>query len=234
MSQTEKYYSGRSLLLPAQEDAAPESAVLHRCLKSLPHIVESAYGSYLTLDSDESILDACCGAVVACIGHGNTEVRDAAFAQWDKLAYAHTMQYRTKAAEDLGRCILEPHPSSPNFDPGLRKAFFVCSGSEANDSGMKCAKQYFHEKGESQRRFFISRRQAYHGGTIGAMSISSMPARKVPYDGIFMPNVVFVGAADAFHSKGKFESEADFVIRLVKEVEDVIEKVGAENIISFM
>jgi len=94
-------------------------------------------------------------------------------------------------------------------------------------------KQYWFEKGEPQRKVYIARQQAYHGGTIGAMSMSGMPARKVPYDGIMMPNVAFVGAADAFHQKEEYETEADFVARLVKEIEEVFERIGAKNIISF-
>ncbi|KAL5375330.1 hypothetical protein PMIN06_011522 [Paraphaeosphaeria minitans] len=65
------------------------------------------------------------------------------------------------------------------------------------------------------------------------MSISGMPASKVPYDGITMPNVEFVGAADAFHRKKVDETDVAFMIRLVSEIEEVFERVGAKNIISF-
>jgi adenosylmethionine-8-amino-7-oxononanoate aminotransferase len=80
----------------------------------------------------------------------------------------------------------------------------------------------------------VSRKQAYHGGTIGAMSISGMPGRKIPYDGITMPNVEFVGAADTFHRKEDMETEEKFVERLVKEIEEVLERVGPQNVVSFV
>lgn len=211
-----------------------ESAVLHRSLKSLPHNVTSASGSYLTLDNGRKILDACGGAAVAVIGHGNAEVMHAAVAQMREVSYVHTMQYTTSAAERLAKCILEPLPSSTYFEHGLTKVYLVGSGSEANDAALKCAKQYWFEQGEPQRKVYVAREQAYHGGTIGAMSISGMPARKVPYDGITMPNVEFVGAADAFHRKRADETEVAFVNRLVLEIEQVFERVGAKNIISFM
>ena len=197
-------------------------------------MVVSASGSKLNLEDGRQVLDSCCGASVTLIGHGNAEVTAAAVAQMNKVSYVHTMQYGTSAAEELANCILEPHPSSPHFDHGLVKAYFVGSGSEANDAALKCMKQYWIEKGEPQRKVYVSRRQAYHGGTIGAMSISGMPARKLQYDGIMMPNVEFVGAADAFHRRGEDETEEDFVERLIEEIEEVFERVGVDNIISFM
>jgi adenosylmethionine-8-amino-7-oxononanoate aminotransferase len=234
MPPNSKTTDDETTLLPARVTVKPEPALLHRSLTSLPHNVISARGSYLTLDNGDEILDACSGAAVAIIGHGNTEVREAAVAQMDKVSYVHTMQYGTNSADDLASFILSPHSSSPTFSHGLVRAYFVGSGSEANDAAVKCGRQYWFEKGEPQRKVYVARRQAYHGGTIGAMSISGMPARKVPYDGITMPNVEFVGAPDAFHRKGETETEEQFVERLIREIEDVFERVGPQNVISFM
>jgi len=51
-------------------------------------------------------------------------------------------------------------------------------------------------QGEPHQEIYVVRQQGYHCGTVGAMSISGMPTRKVPYDGIMMPNIEFFGAAD--------------------------------------
>lgn len=206
--------------------------LLHRSLNERPHIVASASGSYLTLEDGREILDACGGAAVAILGHGNTEVAAAVANQMSKVSYVHTLSYGTNSSEDLARCILERVDG--DFDHGLVKAFFVGSGSEANDAAMKCARQYWFEKGETQRTIFVARRQAYHGNTIGAMSVSGMAGRKVPYEGILLPSVAFVGAADAFHHQRSDEDEAQFVQRLVAETEGEFLRLGPENIISFM
>jgi adenosylmethionine-8-amino-7-oxononanoate aminotransferase len=80
-----------STLLPAQRGAESGSALLHRSLTSLPNNVISAGHSYLTLDDGRKFLDACGGAAVAIIGHGNTEVMEAAVAQMDRVSYVRTM-----------------------------------------------------------------------------------------------------------------------------------------------
>jgi adenosylmethionine-8-amino-7-oxononanoate aminotransferase len=143
----------------------------------------------------------------------------------------HTGSYTTRSAEDLAHAVLTPHSG---FQHGLAKAFFVGSGSEANDAAMKCARQYWFEKGEMQRTRYVARRQGYHGNTIGAMSVSSVLGRKVPYEDILMGNVGFVAPADEFHGRREGESEGEFVKRLVREVEEEFLRIGPETIISFM
>jgi adenosylmethionine-8-amino-7-oxononanoate aminotransferase len=135
-------------LCPAEERKV---GLMHRSLTALPHEVTSASGSYLHLASGASILDGCGGAEVAIIGHGNEEVLAATIAQMQKVSYVHTISYTTSSAADLANFILEVPPGG--FQHGLEKAYFCGSGSEANDAGMKLARQYFFEKGESQRKW---------------------------------------------------------------------------------
>ena len=63
--------------------------------------------------------------------------------------------------------------------PGLDHVFYVSGGSEAIEAALKLARQYFVERGEPQRRYFIARRQSYHGITPGALAIggNAMAAR---------------------------------------------------------
>jgi adenosylmethionine-8-amino-7-oxononanoate aminotransferase len=100
----------------------------------------------------------------------------------------HSAAYTTDSAEDLARCVLGTvgKSASSTYAHSLSKAFFVGSGSEANDAAMKCARQYWFEKEERQRRFYVTRRQGYHGNTIGAMSVSSVAGRKIPYEEILL------------------------------------------------
>jgi adenosylmethionine-8-amino-7-oxononanoate aminotransferase len=116
----------------------------------------------------------------------------------------------------------------------LLKAFFVGSGSEANDAAMKCARQYWFEKGERHRKFYVARKQGYHGNTIGALSVSSVIGRKIPYEDILLPNISFVSAADAYHNGKEEETEEQFVARLVSEIEQEFLRLGPQNVISFM
>ncbi|KAL4876814.1 pyridoxal phosphate-dependent transferase [Aspergillus karnatakaensis] len=214
----------------------PESALLHRCLSERPYQVSRAEGSYLYLSDGRKILDACGGAAVAIIGHGNKEVIAATTAQMNQVSYVHTMSYTTSSAEDLARSVLSPE-NCPSFDHGLVRAYFVGSGSEANDAAMKCARQYWYElgKGRTSRKVFVSRRGGYHGNTIGAMSISGNVARKKPYLETVLSNVAFVSPAFAyrFQQTEKGETEDMYAHCLVEEVEAEFLRLGPENVVMF-
>jgi adenosylmethionine-8-amino-7-oxononanoate aminotransferase len=212
-----------------------EPFMLHRSLDELPHTVTRAKGSFLYLQDGSCKLDACGGAAVAIIGHGNEEVIEATITQMRKVSYIHTGAYTTDSAEELAKCILQPlSVGQPPDETTLCKAFFLGSGSEANDAAMKCARQYWYEKGETQRKIYIAHKQSYHGNTIGTMSVSSVLARKVSYDEILLPNVSFVNAADAFHRLSKQETEEEYTGRLARGLEDEIIRLGPTNIISVM
>lgn len=213
----------------AQSDSP---SLLHRSLLEKPHRVIRGSGSYLYLEDGRKILDACGGAAVAIIGHGNDEVAQAALDQMRQVSYVHTLSYTTDSAENLARSILKSNDSG--FDHGLVKAFFVGSGSEANDAAMKCARQHWYEKGQTQRRYFVSRLQGYHGNTIGAMSVSTMVGRKIPYQDILLPHISHVSAADVYHGLRDGETEEEFTQRLIAEIEAEFLRLGPENIISFM
>lgn len=106
----------------ADRKSEGSSAVMHRRLNELPYKVSNASGIYLILDSGRSIIDACGGAAVTSIGHGNKEVIAAGIAQMEKVSYVHTGYYTTGAAEDLAHIILDGNKH------GLEKACFVGSG----------------------------------------------------------------------------------------------------------
>ncbi|KAJ4863430.1 aminotransferase class-III domain-containing protein [Trichoderma breve] len=213
-------------------------ALLHRSLVTRPHLVDHADGSYLYLADGRYILDACGGAAVAVIGHGNAEVIAATAAQMQRTSYIHTGAYTTTAAEDLAEFILEcgtsVSGSDSYFDHGLTRAFFVGSGSEANESAMKIARQYFFERGELQRQHYVSRRQAYHGNTFGSMSVSSVLGRRVPYEDVLLPNVTFVNPAFEYHYRHNNETEEEYAERLIHELEAHFLEIGPEKIISFI
>ncbi|KAF2645987.1 aminotransferase class 3 [Massarina eburnea CBS 473.64] len=218
---------------PPETSPTRPPALLHRSFTELPHKVIRASGNTLHLSNGRRILDACGGAAVAIIGHGNAEVIQSTTEQMHRVSYVHTMSYTTSSSEELAQCILKPFGAS-TFDHGLTKAFFVGSGSEANDAAMKCARQYWFEKGEVKRRVYVARKKAYHGNTLGAMSVSSILPRKVPYDDVLLPNVAFVSAADAYHGLVGKETEREYVGRLVDELEDEFLRLGPENVVSFI
>ena len=206
----------------------PNPALLHRSLHEPPIVAESTFGNYIQLQNGVSVLDACGGAAVAIIGHGNQEVISAICKQLSIVSYVHSLTYTTSAAEELAEVLVSDKPG------GLSKAFFVSSGSEAIDGAMKLARQYFFEKGETERKHFISRRKSYHGNTWGAMSLSNNLSRLVPYKDILLPHVSHLTPCYPYQYKEQGESDEKFVRRLAAELDVEFKRLGPGNVIAFV
>jgi adenosylmethionine-8-amino-7-oxononanoate aminotransferase len=207
--------------------AAPVSRVLHRKVSELPDTALRGERLTVTLGDGREIIDASGGAAVACLGHGNQRVADAVAAQVRRLGYAHTGSFTTAPAEALADLLLEDEPG------GLTRAFFVSSGSEAMESALKLARQYFVEKGEPQRTRFIARRQSYHGNTLGALELGGHFARRRPYEPLFADRFSHVSPCFAYHYQPAGESDAQYVARLARELDEEFRRVGPETVIAF-
>lgn len=210
--------------------SSKDPALLHRSLAELPHTVTHAQGNYLFLANGQKILDACGGAAVAILGHGNAEVIAATMAQMQKVSYIHTASYTTAPAEELANLLISMGRGAHK----LEKAYLVGSGSEANEAALKVARQYFVEKGQPQRCHYVARKQAYHGNTMGAMAVSSNVPRKTPYLDIMPTNVSFVSPAYAYQYQKSDETEEQYSGRLISELRQEFLRIGPEKIISFM
>ncbi len=135
-------------------------------------------GSWI-LDADaRRYLDASGQAAVVSIGHGVTEIGRAMAGQCSQIAFAHTTQFHSEPAEKLAARVLAIAPR--NFQNGGR-VYFTSGGSEATETAIKLARQYFLESKQPSRYRILARRQSYHGSTLGAMSVSGNVARRAPY-----------------------------------------------------
>ncbi|CEJ58546.1 hypothetical protein PMG11_07200 [Penicillium brasilianum] len=209
-------------------DSSDKDHLLHRSFIDTPALVERAEGVNLFLADGRRIIDACAGAAVALIGHGNKEVHQAIVNQLQKVSYVHTQSYTTESAEDLANLILRGSPH------GLEKAFFVGSGSEAVESALKLARQYYFEMNEPERLHIVSRRQGYHGNTMATMSISGNLARKVPFEGFSYTHTSQVSPAFAYRYMQEGETEVEYTARLLQELEEEFLRVGPHKVMAFI
>jgi adenosylmethionine-8-amino-7-oxononanoate aminotransferase len=135
-------------------------------------------GCWIISEDGRRFLDASGQAAVVNIGHGVPEIGRAMAEQSSQLAFAHTTQFQTASAEKLAARLLQMAP--PNFhDGGL--VYFTSGGSEATETAIKLARQFHLETDAPQRYGVISRRQSYHGSTLGAMAVSGNVARRTAY-----------------------------------------------------
>jgi adenosylmethionine-8-amino-7-oxononanoate aminotransferase len=145
--------------------------------KSFPVTVRGE-GCWIHTADGRRLLDAAGQAAVISIGHGVSEIGRAMAEQSSQIAFAHTSQFHSAAAEKLAARLLALAP--PNFRNGGR-VYFTSGGSEATETAIKLVRQYHLEQRQSARYRVVSRRQSYHGSTLGAMTVSGNVARRAPY-----------------------------------------------------
>jgi adenosylmethionine-8-amino-7-oxononanoate aminotransferase len=145
--------------------------------KSFPVAVRGE-GCWIHTADGRRLLDGAGQAAVVSIGHGVPQIGRAMAEQSSQIAFAHTSQFHSAPAEKLAARLLALAP--PNFRNGGR-VYFTSGGSEATETAIKLVRQYHLEKGQSSRYRVVSRRQSYHGSTLGAMTVSGNVARRAPY-----------------------------------------------------
>jgi adenosylmethionine-8-amino-7-oxononanoate aminotransferase len=146
-------------------------------LKTYPEAVRGE-GCFIFTAGGQRYLDASGGAAVVTIGHGVPEIGRVMAEQATQLAYAHSSQFHTEPAEKLARRVLDLAPPEMR-DQG--RVYFTSGGSEATETALKLARQYWVERGEKKRYRVISRWQSYHGASLGALSVSGNVHRREPF-----------------------------------------------------
>ena len=141
----------------------------------LPVIV-SGEGSYVTDDKGNTYVDGLAGLFTTQVGHGRTELADAAHKQMKELGFFPNWSFQHPRSLELAAKIAEIAPGD------LNSSFFVSSGSEAVETVIKLARQYHKANGEPGRYKIISRDVAYHGTTMGALSVTGLPGFKAPFE----------------------------------------------------
>jgi adenosylmethionine-8-amino-7-oxononanoate aminotransferase len=134
-------------------------------------------GVWLYDAEGKKYLDFSGSAAVNFIGHGVRAIADAMAEQARTLEFAHTSQFATPIAEQFAAELLEF--AGEAFRGGC--VYFTSSGSEAIETALKLARQYQVEAGQPQRTKFASRKQSYHGATLGAVGVSGNARRRELY-----------------------------------------------------
>jgi adenosylmethionine-8-amino-7-oxononanoate aminotransferase len=213
----------------ALQEAARRNLWLHFTRMSsytdaeVPVIVRGS-GPYVYDQHGKRYLDGLAGLFVSQIGHGRTEVAQAAAAQASELAYFPLWSYAHPRAIELAARLADMAPGD------LNRVFFTTSGSEAVESAWKLAKQYFKTIGQPGRYKVISREIAYHGTSMGALAVTGLASIKYPFEpmtpgGVRVPNTNFYRAPDFVASDldafGRWAAE---------EIDRAIEREGPESV----
>jgi adenosylmethionine-8-amino-7-oxononanoate aminotransferase len=201
--------------------------ILHRNIAHRYPTAVSGDGIHIRDETGKEYIDASCGAAVSCLGHSHPDVLAAMRAQIDRLEFAHTSFFTSPAAEELADDLVTHAPK------GLGHVFYVSGGSEAIEAALKIARQYFVERGEPQRRYFIARRQSYHGITIGALSIGGRARQREKFAPILI-EAHHVSPVYEYRDRRPGETADAYGERLATELEDEIARLGAANVMAFI
>jgi adenosylmethionine-8-amino-7-oxononanoate aminotransferase len=153
-----------------------ESAVFYRNLKTPLEMIVCGEGVYLYDAKGRRYLDAVGGTSVVSIGHGVKEIYEAVGREAENITYAFSGHFTTRWQEELAEAILSVAPAD------MRKVYFMCSGSEANETAVKMARQYHLHRGKPKKHKIIARWQGYHGITLGMLALSGRPSWREPFD----------------------------------------------------
>lgn len=203
------------------------SHVLHRNFNTTYPTAVAGEGPYLIDSAGNRYLDASGGAAVSCLGHSDPHVINAVREQIGRLAYAHTSFFTTDVMEALADFLVAHAPE------GLESVYFVSGGSEAVETALKLARQYFVEVGQPARKHVIARRQSYHGNTLGALAAGGNEWRRRQFEPLLM-NVSHVSPSYAYRDQRPDESVEQYAQRLGNELEAEILRLGSGNVMAFI
>jgi adenosylmethionine-8-amino-7-oxononanoate aminotransferase len=203
------------------------SRIFHRFANEEPRLAVRGEGAYIVDSLGRRYLDASGGAAVSCLGHNYPSVVEALVNQARTLPYVHSAFFTTEAADELSELMVAHAP------PGLERVLFVSGGSEAIEAALKLARQYFVEKGEPERRYFVARRQSFHGNTLGGLAAGGNRARRQLFEPLLMP-VRHIAPCFSYRYRLSEESEAEYALRAANDLETALVEIGPGNVAAFI
>ena len=203
------------------------SHVFPRHTKAQLPVAKTGDGCYLIDHNGKRYLDGSGGAAVSCLGHSDPVVTAALKTQIDQLCFAHTGFFTSEPAEQLADLLIANAPGE------LDRVYFVSGGSEAVETALKLARQYYLEKGEPQRTRLIARRQSYHGNTLGALAIGGNAWRRKPFSPLLI-ETTHIAPCYAYRDQRADESAEEYGLRVANELEQEILRLGPDTVMAFL
>jgi adenosylmethionine-8-amino-7-oxononanoate aminotransferase len=189
-------------------------------------IIVRGEGCYLEDAHGKRYLDALAGLFAVQVGYSyGEEMGQAALEQMRELPFYTNWSYAHPRAIELAEEVASLTPGD------LNRVFFVSGGSEAVESAWKLARQYHMARGE-RRWKAVSRRVAYHGTTMGALSINGVAALRAPFEPL-VPDTIHVRNTNRFHRPAA-ETEEEFTAFLLEDLDSAIEQAGPETVAMVM
>ncbi|MEH6607038.1 MAG: aspartate aminotransferase family protein [Pseudomonadales bacterium] len=140
----------------------------NRAFKEAPRMVAAAEGVFLTSTDGRQIIDATAGLWCSNAGHCRPEIADAVSAQLRTLDFTSIFNFGHELGFEYAQRLVQYTPD------GLDHVFFGNSGSEAVETALKIAMQYWHAKGQPGKKRIIGRQKGYHGVNFGGLAVGGI------------------------------------------------------------
>ena len=190
-------------------------------------VITSAKGVYITDSDGNQYLDAMAGLWCVNIGYGRSELADVAARQMRELPYYNTFFQTTHVPViELSERLAQLAPEN------LNHVFYAGSGSEANDTNIRMVRQYWALKGHPERKVIISRKNAYHGSSLGSASLGGMGAMHAQ-GGMPIPDIHHINQPNWWSEGGDLDPE-EFGLARARELEQAILDIGQEHVAAFI
>ena len=191
-------------------------------------VITRAEGMYVTDSDGRVLLDGIAGLWCVNIGHGRLEMAEAIADQVTKLPYYNPFGHSTnEPAAELGHWLATHAPGN------LNHVYYTTGGSTANDAAIRLVHYYFTMRGQHRKKKIISRNNAYHGATYVAAELTGIHATKNSFDKVGEGFIHHISEANMY-AKPDDMSENAYCDFLIREFEDRIAQIGADNVAAFI
>jgi adenosylmethionine-8-amino-7-oxononanoate aminotransferase len=187
-------------------------------------VIVRGQGPYVFDANGKRYLDGLAGLFVVQTGHGRIELADAAAKQAAELAYFPIWSYAHPKAIELADRLAELAPGD------LNKIFFTTGGAEAVESAWKLARSYFKRTGKPMKTKALSRSIAYHGTSMGALSLTGIPVLKQEFEPL-VPATFRVPNTNYYRRPpGSGETPEEFGVWAADRIAEAIEFEGPDTV----
>jgi len=201
--------------------------LMRRFLKAEYPVAVGGDGPYVIAADGRRYLDGSSGAGVSSLGYSQTRIIEAICDQARRLAFCYNANFTTDPAERLADELARLAPG------GLNWVFPGSGGSESMDGALKLARQYHLDAGQPGRTRFVTRRQSYHGCTVGALGVGINPIRRTPFEPL-LRDPLHVSPCYEYRDRRDGESAEEYGARLVLELDETIERAGPGTVAAFI
>ncbi|RWE28318.1 aspartate aminotransferase family protein [Mesorhizobium sp.] len=204
------------------------SSVFHRIPTLRLPVAVKGDGMYIIDRDGKRYIDGYAGgACVSCLGHSQESVVEAVRVQIGKMAFFHSAMFTSEPLEELASILTTDAPE------GLSRVFFTNSGSEAVETAVMMARQYFVEIGQPQRKKIIGRRSSFHGANLTALGIGHQLLRRGPFEDM-LADVFHISPCYEYRGRKENETVEQYGQRVADELEQAILGLGPNAVMAFI